>query len=475
MNEMSLGGLGPHLSASSLAFQALHWDRLVDTLPIGICTCDSSGRLVQYNDQAALLWGRTPETGSSGGQFCGAVKAYRMGGEQLPLSETPMAEALRTGKPVRGREVVLERPDGSRIVVQANVEPLFDEDGVMIGGVNCFQDITARKEDERKLRESEHHYKELLQALPAAIYTTDLDGRITFYNEAAVEFAGRRPELGEMWCVTWRLYHADGTPLPHDKCPMAVALQERRPVRGAESIAERPDGSRIWFTPYPTPLTDTGGQIVGAINMLVDTTHRKEAVRQQRLLNDELNHRVKNTLATVQSLIAQTTRNAGSVEEYRHELEARIMAMSRAHDQLSHRYWSDADLGEVIRASLAPYRNTRSIILSGEPIIIAARTALMLAMVFHELATNAAKYGALANPDGKVELGWSVEANGQGRVLRLGWIESGGPPVTPSTRRGFGTRLLERGIRSELRGRAEIQFAPKGVRCAIEVPLDPVR
>ena len=127
--------------------------------------------------------------------------------------------------------------------------------------------------------------RELLDALPAAIYTTDAAGRITYYNTAAVQLAGRRPELGsDEWCVTWRLYWPDGTPLPHDECPMAVALTTGQPVRGVEAVAERPDGTLVPFIPYPTPLHDEFGNIVGAVNMLVDLTDRSRAEQGRQLL-----------------------------------------------------------------------------------------------------------------------------------------------------------------------------------------------
>ena len=120
----------------------------------------------------------------------------------------------------------------------------------------------------------------LLNCLPLAIYTTDAHGRITFFNDAAASFAGRQPAVGEMWCVTWRLFWPNGAPLPHDQCPMAIALRERRPVRGVEALAERPDGSRVPFMPYPTPLFDESGELIGAINALVDLTDQKHAQAQ---------------------------------------------------------------------------------------------------------------------------------------------------------------------------------------------------
>ena len=126
--------------------------------------------------------------------------------------------------------------------------------------------------------DSERRLREILDALPAAIYTTDADGRLTMFNRAAAIFAGREPQLGtDTWCVTWKLYQPDGAPMPHDQCPMATALKERRPVRGLEGIAERPDGTRVRFIPYPTPLYDSSGAMIGAVNMIVDITDRKQA------------------------------------------------------------------------------------------------------------------------------------------------------------------------------------------------------
>ncbi len=137
----------------------------------------------------------------------------------------------------------------------------------------------ARRKDERR-------FQEMIDALPEAIYTTDADGHLTYFNPAAVEFSGREPELGsDRWCVTWALYHPDGTPMPHHESPMAVALKEGRSIRGAKGIAERPDGERVWFEAYPSPLRDDDGRVVGAINMLVDVTERKRTERLQEEQN----------------------------------------------------------------------------------------------------------------------------------------------------------------------------------------------
>ena len=133
--------------------------------------------------------------------------------------------------------------------------------------------------------DDENYFRTVLDALPAAVYMTDADGRVTYYNQAAVELAGREPSLGQdEWCVTWRLYEADGAPLPHDRCPMAMALKEDRAIRGVEGILERPDGTRIPFLPYPTPLRDASGTLIGAVNMLVDIGERKTAENERAYL-----------------------------------------------------------------------------------------------------------------------------------------------------------------------------------------------
>ncbi len=245
-NSAYRGEAAPSPVISLALQQALQsWDGFLDRLPIGIYACDRDGIVV----------GRQ--------RYCGSYKTYRADGAPLPPSEASMAQVLRTGLPVRDREIVIERPDGSRATILANVDPLFDGAGEIVGGVNCFQDITELKRSQEALREREQWYRGLLEALPAAVYTTDAGGRITFYNQAAVELAGRLPTLGSQWCVTWRLHWPDGTPLPHEECPMAVALKEQRPVRGVEAVAERPDGTRVPFIPYPTPLYDGTGAMVG--------------------------------------------------------------------------------------------------------------------------------------------------------------------------------------------------------------------
>ena len=175
--------------------------------------------------------------------------------------------------------------DSERALLPFGVERLAE----VLSAAQGAGEIPGAKSESGAVHET--RFRELLEALPAAVYTTDAEGRVTFYNQAAAELWGYRPPLGKTeWCGSWRLYSPDGTPMPHDQCPMAVVLKENRIVRGVEAVAERPDGTRIPVLPFPTPLRDTSGAIVGAVNMVVDVTDRKRAEERERELQAELLH-----------------------------------------------------------------------------------------------------------------------------------------------------------------------------------------
>jgi two-component sensor histidine kinase len=213
---------------------------------------------------------------------------------------------------------------------------------------------------------------------------------------------------------------------------------------------------------------------VRLVGVSQDVTERKTAEQRRDLLLNELNHRVKNTLATVQSIAAQTARGAGSVAEFRKAFEARLLAISKTHNLLTESEWQGAELQQILADEAAAYRNgdgAARVRLSGEPVMLPAETALVAGMVFHEMLTNAAKYGALSTSSGHVDIGWRVERRANGGEVRLSWVESGGPPVEPRTAKGFGSRLIERGLEQEAGGAVTFDFAPEGLRCEMRIPL----
>ncbi len=325
------------------------------------------------------------------------------------------------------------------------------------------------------LRERERRFYSLLDALPAAIYTTDAAGRITYYNDAAAELWGHRPTLGSSeWCGSWKLFWPDGTPLAHGECPMAIALKENRSVRGMEAIAERPDGTRVPFIPYPTPLHDEAGNLVGAVNMLLDITERKRAEEQQSLMVRELHHRVKNTLATVQAIMGSTARSSETIEDFKTALIGRIASLAKTHRLLTDEVGA-VSFGSIMHSELDAFDDATEgrVTLNGPEIDLSSQLAVSLGMAVHELATNAAKYGALSVFGGKVDVTWSVTIEATRRRLDFEWVESGGPTVSKPTRQGFGTRLMDFVLPGQIQAKSKIDYLPNGLRMHCSVPLPP--
>jgi PAS domain S-box-containing protein len=265
---------------------------------------------------------------------------------------------------------------------------------------------------------------------------------------------------------------------PDDREATRVAFTRTLdPVVGGDFDAEyrtigRDDGIERWVAAKGQAFFDESGQPLRVVGATVDITERKRAELHLRLMVNELNHRVKNTLATIQAIAAQTFHAARSLPQAQEAFSARIIALAEAHDILTRENWEGAELEDVLERLRNLHGSPECFAFSGPPVWLSPRMALSLSMALHELGTNAAKYGALSVPSGRVRIDWTVTPGPDGARLALTWTESGGPPVTVPTRRGFGSRLIERGLTAELSGEAKIDFAPEGVVCRIEAGLD---
>ncbi len=231
------------------------------------------------------------------------------------------------------------------------------------------------------------------------------------------------------------------------------------------------DGSAFWVTVFISPVRDAAGAVVQHFASFVDITALKEKEDRLQFLLDELNHRTQNTLATVLSIARQTLR--GSADSTATEVFlGRILALSKVHSLLGRTNWEEVGLRDVIDQALQPFgldgREAARFSVEGGDVRLQPKTALTLAMVFHELATNAAKHGALsAEATGRIDISWQPEPKRQGDWLRLRWQERDGPPVTPPGRKGFGSRLIERDLAKELDGEVRLDYAPAGLVCQI--------
>lgn len=255
--------------------------------------------------------------------------------------------------------------------------------------------------------------------------------------------------------------------------------RDRRERQVAEALANREDleieyritqpaGDIIWMMVRGRAEYDQDGQPVRATGVSLDVTQRKRAEERQAVLIAELNHRVKNTLASVQSVALQTSMAVSDPREFFIAFDGRVRALVMAHDLLTANAWQGSRLEDVVKRTLAPYaaRNGvgHRVEMQGPSLRLRPEAAVTLHMAFHELATNAAKYGALSVPDGAVTVDWVVETGDPASVI-ITWAERGGPPVTAPTRRGFGSNLLETGLARELGGKVKLSFEPAGVIC----------
>ena len=526
--------------------------------------------------------------------------------DDLPTLDAAFAASARTGSSYKAEYRLA--PVSSN--TNADQERWVALEGTVVRGADgrplrllgVTRDITGRKLTEQKLQKSERESRELLGALPAAVYVTDAAGRIAYCNQNAIDLWGAEPKLGnDKWCDLSRFYFADGTPMALDDCPTEIALKQGQIVHGREAIIERLDGTRIPIVPYPTPLCDGKGAIVGVVNMTVDIselkktqralaerdvqlalagkaglvgtyahdfnrdmmqvsegyaaihglpdgttecsrsewkrrvhpedlarklaveskairerrgdysveyridrdgevrwiesrgfisydsdgspqriigvnidiTERKRSEEHQGVLVAELDHRVKNILATVSAVAGQTLETSGSMNHFVAALDGRIRSMATAHELLSTRHWQGMPMSELVRREFAAYASSNNTKIDGPEVMLSAEAGQAMAMVIHELVTNAAKYGALSTQSGHVSVRWYRKLNGSAQLVVV-WQETGGPKVEAPRKSGYGTGVVRDLIPYEFGGTVDFSFAPEGVRCRLEMPFDRV-
>jgi PAS domain S-box-containing protein len=334
--------------------------------------------------------------------------------------------------------------------------------------LGTVRDVSRTKQAEQNQRQADALLRTIVEAAPGLIYAKDRDGRFLVANKAAIDL------FGGHWAT---LQGRTDLELLRDRAQAeAVMANDLRIMELGESEAFEEimggDG-RVWFS-TKAPLRDENSALLGLVGLSVDITERKRDENRLRQMVNELNHRVKNTLATVQAIASQSLR--GTDPAVWQALEGRLLALAAVHDVLTRESWVGAGLHEVVAGALAPHGGIDDVrfVVSGPPLILRPSAVLSLVLGLHELTTNSVRYGALSAATGRVEIRWNI-VRGTIPLLRLTWTERGGPPVVQTVRPGFGTWLIKRGMAQDLRGTVRLGFDdPAGVVCSVEAPLTEV-
>ena len=320
---------------------------------------------------------------------------------------------------------------------------------------------------ETALRTSEERLRATQENAPVAIAEIGSDGRFLSVNEARCRLTGHA--RGELIGQHFAHVTAPGS-LEDDLTLFAKHVSGEVDTYTTESEFTHKDGRQGWARVTSTAIRNEDGIFRYAVRVVEDITERRAANRRQKLLIDELNHRVKNTLAVVQSIAAQSFKGISVPKEALEAFQNRLLALSDAHNLLTQESWEAAPLERIVQNALRPFRDCDRFDINGPMIRVGPKAAVSLALAFHELCTNAAKYGALSVPEGRVRITWFLEDEVP-TVFHLRWEESGGPQVHAPAHSGFGSRLVGRALAAELGGKVELRYPPAGVICEIAAPL----
>lgn len=432
--------------------------QLVDSLPAAIYATDAAGRIAYYNDAAAELWGCRPELGQS--EWCGSWKLFWPDGRSMPHDQCPMAVAIKERRPVRGLEAIAERPDGTRVPFIPFPTPMFNSGGQFVGAVNLLVDISDRKHAEDAM----YRLAAIVASSDDAIIGKNLQGIVTNWNKGAERIFGYLAEeiIGKsIKLLIPTEYHSE-------EDTILGRLRRGERIDHYETVRQRKHGELFDVSLTISPIKDASGHIIGASKIARDITERKRFEKQLALLGREAEHRTKNVLATVQAAI-QLTR-AESVDEFKRIIGGRIQALANVNVLFVRSNWTGAELRSLVEHELSAFSrdgNTR-VNIGGPDLILEPDAAQAIAIVIHELTTNAAKYGALSSVDGCINVVWSQSAG----VLTIRWAENGGPTVAAPSRRGFGTNIIKRMMEDKLNGTVEFDWRDSGLLCTLVLRSD---
>jgi PAS domain S-box-containing protein len=433
----------------------------LDSAAVGWWDWEVATNRVTGNEEMAFAFGLSPDTAATGAP----IEAFfaNVHPTDRPMLQDAIDDAIASGAPFR-EEYRLLRPDGSERWVSARGRYL-QQTGRFPG---VILDITESKNADARLRDSDIGRELAMQAANLGRFDHHPYRGARYYDDRALEMMGlTAEEVSDLNHVLHKVVHAE------DRHRMAAALAaavdsgRAGPFKETFRIIHAQTGELRWIA-VSGRSQFVDGICTRFMGVFEDVTEAKLAEEHRRLLTNELNHRVKNTLAVVVTLVDQSLRGSTDLAAARADVAGRIQALSRAHDILTADNWSDAaisDIGAQVARSLSLPADRLE--MSGPPIRLGPRPALQLSLALHELSTNALKYGALSNEDGRVSLMWAID----GSALRVTWAERGGPTVIPPSRRGFGSVLMEKATGAAFGGQAVIDYRPVGVLWTLAAPL----
>jgi PAS domain S-box-containing protein len=444
-----------------------YFREILDELPAAIYVTDALGRITYFNEAAATLWGHRPTIGTN--EWCDSWKLFWPDGRALPHGECPMAMAIKEMRPVRGMEAIAERPDGTRVSFEPYPTPLFDASGALIGAVNMLVDITERK----RAQEIKQRLAAIVQYSNDAIISKNLQGIIESWNAGAERIFG--------YTAKEAIGHSVEMLIPPDRLIEEPLILNRircgERIDHYETVRRRKDGSLVDISLTVSPIMDTNGRVIGASKIARDITERRKVHEQSELLFREMDHRIRNLFTLAGSVVTLSERSSDSPKKLISIIRDRLGALADAHaltlpkrlDQ-SVQVERSTTLQGLIRVIILPYEETNSavprVVISGPDVSVSASLATSLALVLHEFATNAAKYGALSTATGHVDIA-CAETND---IFSLTWTERGGPRVNEEpSRQGFGSQLAKATVVGRLGGELSREWNPDGLTIRLSV------